>query len=75
MDHPRQNGAFGQGREGNRAERFEEEKKRIVESCFNKRDVDGSSKIYPVLPCCSCCSCLPKHARTVLGADVHCAPV
>ncbi|KAI1343155.1 exocyst complex component Sec3-domain-containing protein [Xylariaceae sp. FL0016] len=43
MDGPRQNGgpAFG-GRDMNRAERFEEEKRRIVESCFNKKDVDGS---------------------------------
>ncbi|KAI5459262.1 exocyst complex component Sec3-domain-containing protein [Mariannaea sp. PMI_226] len=26
----------------NRAERFEDEKRRIIESCFNKKDVDGS---------------------------------
>ncbi|KAI2627012.1 exocyst complex component Sec3-domain-containing protein [Hypomontagnella submonticulosa] len=42
MDPPRQNGGPGYGREYNRAERFEEEKRRIVESCFNKKDVDGS---------------------------------
>ncbi|KAI1102897.1 exocyst complex component Sec3-domain-containing protein [Jackrogersella minutella] len=42
MDQPRQNGGPGFGREFNRAERFEEEKRRIVESCFNKKDVDGS---------------------------------
>ncbi|KAI2466839.1 exocyst complex component Sec3-domain-containing protein [Annulohypoxylon bovei var. microspora] len=42
MDQPRQNGGPGLGREYNRAERFEEEKRRIVESCFNKKDVDGS---------------------------------
>ncbi|KAK4190915.1 putative exocyst complex component 1 [Podospora australis] len=30
------------GREMNRAERFEDEKRRIIESCFNKRDDDGS---------------------------------
>ncbi|KAI1141411.1 exocyst complex component Sec3-domain-containing protein [Hypoxylon sp. FL0543] len=42
MDHPRQNGGPGFGRDYNRAERFEEEKRRIVESCFNKKDVDGS---------------------------------
>ncbi|OTB00278.1 hypothetical protein M426DRAFT_324426 [Hypoxylon sp. CI-4A] len=42
MDNPRQNGGSGYGREYNRAERFEEEKRRIVESCFNKKDVDGS---------------------------------
>ncbi|KAI1380507.1 exocyst complex component Sec3-domain-containing protein [Hypoxylon crocopeplum] len=38
----RQNGGPGFGRDLNRAERFEEEKRRIVESCFNKKDVDGS---------------------------------
>ncbi|KAI5861404.1 exocyst complex component Sec3-domain-containing protein [Durotheca rogersii] len=42
MDHPRQNGGNGFSRETSRAERFEEEKRRIVESCFNKKDVDGS---------------------------------
>ncbi|KAI0477803.1 exocyst complex component Sec3-domain-containing protein [Xylariaceae sp. FL0804] len=41
MDSIRQNGGAG-GRDMNRAERFEEEKRRIVESCFNKKDVDGS---------------------------------
>ncbi|KAH8887548.1 hypothetical protein GQ53DRAFT_844066 [Thozetella sp. PMI_491] len=30
------------GRELNRAERFDDEKRRIVESCFNKKDEDGS---------------------------------
>jgi hypothetical protein len=32
------------GRDMTRAERFEDEKKRIVESCFSKRDDDGSRK-------------------------------
>lgn len=32
------------GREMSRAERFEDEKRRIIDSCFNKRDEDGSSK-------------------------------
>jgi hypothetical protein len=32
------------GREMNRAERFEDEKRRIIESCFSKKDEDGSSK-------------------------------
>ncbi|KAM7204917.1 exocyst complex component 1 [Naviculisporaceae sp. PSN 640] len=31
------------GREMTRAERFEDEKKRIIESCFTKRDDDGST--------------------------------
>ncbi|KAH6640427.1 exocyst complex component Sec3-domain-containing protein [Chaetomium tenue] len=30
------------GREANRAERFEDEKRRIIDSCFAKRDEDGS---------------------------------
>lgn len=30
------------GRDMTRAERFEDEKRRIIESCFNKRDDDGS---------------------------------
>jgi hypothetical protein len=33
-----------------RAERFENEKRRMIESCFNKKDVDGSRKsCYVVL--------------------------
>ncbi|ORY61376.1 exocyst complex component Sec3-domain-containing protein [Pseudomassariella vexata] len=35
-------GGYPRGRELSRAERFEEEKRRIVDSCFNKTDVDGS---------------------------------
>ncbi|KAH6843169.1 exocyst complex component Sec3-domain-containing protein [Chaetomium sp. MPI-CAGE-AT-0009] len=31
------------GREVNRAERFEDEKRRIIDSCFAKRDEDGSA--------------------------------
>ena len=27
-----------------RAERFEDEKRRIIDSCFNKKDEDGSSE-------------------------------
>ncbi|KAK7991742.1 exocyst complex component Sec3 [Apiospora saccharicola] len=44
MDASRQNGVgyMKGGREMTRAERFEEEKRRIVDSCFNKKDVDGS---------------------------------
>ncbi|KAI1803299.1 exocyst complex component Sec3-domain-containing protein [Daldinia bambusicola] len=42
MDYQRPNGGPGFGREYNRAERFEDEKRRIVDSCFNKKDVDGS---------------------------------
>ncbi|KAK3349379.1 exocyst complex component Sec3-domain-containing protein [Lasiosphaeria hispida] len=34
--------AMTNGRELSRAERFEDEKRRIIESCFNKRDDDGS---------------------------------
>ena len=35
------------GREMSRAERFEDEKRRIIDSCFTKRDDDGSSKSNP----------------------------
>lgn len=45
MDRP--NGAGTNGRDLNRAERFEDEKKRIVETCFNKKDVDGSCMPIP----------------------------
>ena len=39
--------AMQSGREVGRAERFEDEKRRIVESCFNKKDDDGSSAPFP----------------------------
>ncbi|GAP88416.1 putative exocyst complex component Sec3 [Rosellinia necatrix] len=48
MDAPRQRAGPGPGpgpgpgRDMNRAEKFEDEKRRIVESCFNKKDPDGS---------------------------------
>ena len=32
------------GNQTNRAERFEDEKKRIIESCFGKKEPDGSCK-------------------------------
>jgi hypothetical protein len=32
-------------RDTNRAQIFEDEKRRIIDSCFNKRDDDGSSKL------------------------------
>ena len=37
-------GGPGAAAAANRAERFEDEKRRIIESCFNKKDVDGSRK-------------------------------
>ena len=40
----RANGA-GSGAAASRAERFEDEKRRIIESCFSKKDQDGSSKL------------------------------
>jgi hypothetical protein len=36
--------ALPNGREQSRAERFEDEKRRIIDSCFSKKDEDGSSK-------------------------------
>lgn len=42
-------GVTGSDRSGmSRAERFEDEKRRIIESCFGKKDPDGSCKISPV---------------------------
>lgn len=41
---PVQTGAEA-GAQTNRAERFEDEKKRIIESCFSKKEADGSSMI------------------------------
>ena len=32
----------GPGAAASRAERFEDEKRRIIETCFNKKDTDGS---------------------------------
>lgn len=42
MDRP--NGAPGPAPGPSRAERFEDEKRRIIESCFHKKDPDGSSQ-------------------------------
>lgn len=42
MDHT---SATGSNAAANRAERFEDEKRRIIESCFNKKDTDGLRKI------------------------------
>ena len=36
------------GSEMSRAEIFEDEKKRIIESCFNKKEPDGSGKPFNV---------------------------
>ena len=33
------------GAQTNRAERFEDEKKRIIESCFSKKEADGSCNV------------------------------
>ncbi|KAF4336416.1 hypothetical protein FBEOM_9707 [Fusarium beomiforme] len=41
MDRPN-GGGPGAAAASSRAERFEDEKRRIIESCFNKKDVDGS---------------------------------
>lgn len=31
-----------------RAEKFEDEKRRIIESCFVKKDADGASELQPI---------------------------
>ena len=36
------------GAQMSRAEKFEDEKKRIIESCFGKKEPDGSSKLCDV---------------------------
>lgn len=45
------NGNSGQP-EMSRAEKFEDEKKRIIESCFGKKEQDGSRKSESGLLCC-----------------------
>jgi hypothetical protein len=46
MDPAQQNGPGGVNGGGgmSKAERFEDEKQRIVNSCFDKKDEDGSCK-------------------------------
>lgn len=52
MDNSRPNGAsnggMSYGREMTRAERFDDEKRRLIDSCFMKKDEDGSSKMDSV---------------------------
>jgi len=46
MEGSSQNGPGGvNGNTMSRAERFEDEKRRIIDSCFGKKDEDGSCKI------------------------------
>ena len=40
--HGGENGNLSSGAQTSRAERFEDEKKRIIESCFGKKEADGS---------------------------------
>lgn len=42
------NGGTGQGGGMSRAEKFEDEKRRIIETCFAKKDTDGSGKLLPL---------------------------
>lgn len=47
------NGGFGSPAEStmSRAEKFEDEKRRIIGSCFNKKDSDGSCALgFPLSP-------------------------
>lgn len=41
-----QTNVAGSNAAANRAERFDDEKRRIIESCFNKKDTDGSRKAW-----------------------------
>lgn len=43
----RNGGPHAAGPSMTRAEKFEDEKRRIVESCFGKKDADGSSMWLP----------------------------
>lgn len=52
MDGPTTNGSgvsngSGSANGVNKAEKFEDEKRRIVESCFSKKDPDGSCMVAP----------------------------
>jgi hypothetical protein len=40
--------AVPSGRDRTRAELFEDEKRRIIDSCFSKKDEDGSGKPRPI---------------------------
>lgn len=39
------NASGQQGQQMSRAEKFEDEKRRIIESCFGKKEEDGSSEL------------------------------
>ena len=43
---PMPNGNASVGSQISRAEKFEDEKKRLIESCFNKKESDGSRRFY-----------------------------
>jgi hypothetical protein len=43
--------ALPNGRDRSRAELFEDEKRRIIDSCFSKKDEDGSGKNPALQPC------------------------
>lgn len=43
--HGGENGNLPLGGQTSRAERFEDEKKRIIESCFGKKEADGSCNL------------------------------
>lgn len=63
------------GRETNRAERFEDEKRRIIDSCFNKRDDDGSGKLDPAPPdfwlSCACTKATMRVVSRRRKKDLH----
>lgn len=45
------NGSLPAGAQMSRAEKFEDEKKRIIESCFGKKEPDGSCESTGTLGC------------------------
>lgn len=63
-------GVNGSDRGGmSRAERFEDEKRRIIDSCFGKKDPDGSCKISPI--CAACISYMLTVRSRSIGIIYH----
>ena len=46
MDRGNGNNHLGAGTPASRAEKFEDEKRRIIDSCFSKKEPDGSRELH-----------------------------
>lgn len=64
--------AMPNGRDVGRAEKFEEEKRRIIDSCFGKKDDDGSSKTAQIAQIASASWLLAPEAYRI-GDNWHSA--